>query len=130
MTAPKGTSLSSAKYTSKGKVSVKWKKAKNVSGYVIEYSRNKKFKDDGGKCTVFVSGKSKSSKTISGLAKGKYYFRVATYKTIGNARYISTFSKAKSTTVKSNLSIKQMLNAIKTDNSGAKQIKRYTDGGV
>ena len=23
-----------------------------------------------------------------------------------------------------------MLNAIKTDNSGAKQIKRYTDGGV
>ena len=61
----------------------------------------------------FFSGKSKSSKTISGLAKGKYYFRVATYKTIGNARYISTFSKAKSTTVKSNLSIKQMLNAIR-----------------
>ena len=23
-----------------------------------------------------------------------------------------------------------MLNAVKTDNSGAKQIKRYTDGGV
>ena len=44
--------------------------------------------------------------------------------------YISTFSKVKSTTVKSNLSVKQMLNAIKTDNSGAKQIKRYTDGGV
>lgn len=130
MTAPKGTSLSSAKYTSKGKVSVKWKKAKNVSGYVIEYSRNKKFKDDGSKCTVFVSGKSKSSKTISGLAKGKYYFRIATYKTIGNARYISTFSKVKSTTVKSNLSVKQILNAVKTDNSGAKQIKRYTDGGV
>jgi len=49
----------------------------------------------GSKCTVFVSGKSKSSKTISGLAKGKYYFRIATYKTIGNARYYTLQMKAK-----------------------------------
>ena len=130
-TCPADVKLSSVKYNSKGKATVKWKKCKNVSGYVIEYSPKKNFKDDASKSTVMVYGKSKSRKVINGLAKGKYYFRIAAFKKVDDTIYVGTFSKkVKRVNIKTGLSVKGMLNAVKTDNSGAQRIKKYTDGGV
>ena len=124
-TCPVDVKLSSVKYNSKGKATVKWKKCKNVSGYVIEYSPNKDFKDDASKSTVMVYGKSKSRKVINGLAKGKYYFRIAAFKKVDDTIYVGTFSKkVKRVHIKRGLSVKGMLNAIKTDNSGAQRIKK------
>lgn len=130
-TCPVDVKLSSVKHNSKGKATVKWKKCKNVSGYVIEYSPKKDFKDDASKSTVMVYGKSKSRKVINGLAKGKYYFRIAAFKKVDDTIYVGIFSKkVKRVHIKRGLSVKGMLNAIKTDNSGAQRIKKYTDGGV
>lgn len=72
-----------------------------------------------------VYGKSKSRKVINGLAKGKYYFRIAAFKKVDDTIYVGTFSKVKRVHIKTGLSVKGMLNAVKTDNSGAQRIKIY-----
>ena len=76
----------------KGKVTVKWKKYSGATGYRIQYSTSSKFSNPS---TVTV-GKV-TSKTISGLTKGKYYyFRVTPLKKSGN-----TYVGIESTTKKS-----------------------------
>ena len=74
-TCPVDVKLSSVKYNSKGKATVKWKKCKNVSGYVIEYSPNKDFKDDASKSTVMVYGKSRVEKSYQRACKGQVLFQ-------------------------------------------------------
>lgn len=94
---PKATSISKLSAKKKG-FTVKWKKqASSTSGYAIKYSTKSNMKSAK---TVYVSGKSKTSKTISGLKKGKkYYVQVATY-TNNGGRTLSKYSKAKSVKVK------------------------------
>ena len=95
---PKPTSISKLTGGSK-KFTVNWKKqASQTSGYQIQYSSRKDFKTQK---IVTVSGAGKTSRTLSGLAKKhKYYVRIRTYKTIGKARYYSTWSAAKTVTTK------------------------------
>ena len=89
-----------SKLTPKKKsIVVKWKKVGgNVTGYRIEYSLKKNFKNSK---TVNVKGAAKTSYTIKKLkSKKKYYVRIRTYYKKGNVIYLSKWSKTKSTTVK------------------------------
>lgn len=77
---PKSTSLKSLKKTSNG-IKVSWnKQATQTTGYQIQYSTNKSFKNAK---LVIVPNNKTLSKQIIGLKKGKrYYVRVRTYKTV------------------------------------------------
>lgn len=76
-----------------GKQSVKVyisKKTKQVSGYQIQYSRNKNFKSAK---TKTVSGYKNTTATIKSLSAKKIYcIRVRTYKTVGDKKYYSAWS--------------------------------------
>lgn len=129
-TSPAETALSSVKYVSAGKMKVSWKKVTGVSGYIIKYSTSSSFSSKGPTCTLVVSGEKNTSRTISGLANKKYYVKVSTYKTADNVRYMSDYSGTKTCTVKKGVSVKTMLNAVKTDTTGRKRIKELTNNGV
>ena len=97
---PQKTSISGKlKVGSKG-FTVQWKKQKNVTGYQVQYSTNKKFTK---KATVTKTVKKKSTVklTVRKLkAKKKYYVRVRTYKTVNGIKYYSGWSKSKTVTTK------------------------------
>ena len=96
---PKATGIS--KLTAGKKAfTVKWKKqATQTTGYQIQYSTDKKFKQSNK--TVTVSKNKTTSKTVSKLkAKKKYYVRVCTYKTVKGTKYYSAWSKAMFITTK------------------------------
>ncbi|MCD7882662.1 MAG: leucine-rich repeat protein [Lachnospiraceae bacterium] len=91
-----GTTLSSVKNTSSKKLTVKWKKTTNVTGYQIQYSTSKSFTSGSNTKSLKVKGATKTSETLSGLTKGKtYYVRVRTYKTVNGTTYYSAWSEAK-----------------------------------
>ena len=93
---PKQTNISNLK-TSKKSLTVSWKKVTQVSGYQIQYSQSKSFKNAK---TVNV-GYKYSSKKISGLKAGKrYYVRIRTYKNAHNNKYYSSWNKTKNITIK------------------------------
>jgi len=95
---PKSTSIS--KLTAgKKKFTVKWKKQNaQATGYQIQYSTFSNFKSAK---TVTISKNKTTSKSITKLkAKKKYYVRIRTYKTVGNTKYYSSWSKAKAVTTK------------------------------
>ncbi len=76
----------------KAKITVK--KAASVTGYQIQYGTKKNFK--GAK-----SVKTKATtKTVSKLAKKKYYVRVRIYKVVSGKTYYSSWSGAKTVTIK------------------------------
>ena len=130
-TAPTATtSITSVKYVSAGKMKIKWKKVSGVSGYIIKYSTSSSIPNNASTCTLVVSGANNTSKTISGLAKKKYYVKVCTYKSSDSYKYCSYYSSVKSVKIKKGVSMKKMLNAIKTDTSGRKYILEYTNKGV
>lgn len=90
-------SLKSAKGAKK-KVTVKWKKAAGAAGYEVVIAKNKA----GTKSASIYTVKKVSTvtKTVKGLAKGKYFVKVRAYKTYkGNTLY-GAFSAAKKVTVK------------------------------
>ncbi len=83
---------------------VKWKRqSKQVTGYQVQYSINKKFKK--GVKTSTIKKYKTTSKTISKLkSKKKYYVRVRTYKTVKingkSTKLYSGWSKTKAVKVK------------------------------
>lgn len=95
---PKPTSISKLSGGSRN-YTIGWKKQPSqTSGYQIQYSSRSDFKTQK---IVTVSGASKTSRTVSGLAKKhKYYVRIRTYKTVGKTKYYSTWSAAKTVTTK------------------------------
>ena len=95
---PKGTSLTGVTADKKG-FTAKWKKqATQTTGYQIQYSTNKNFKNAK---TVTVKDNKATSKKVSKLSsKKKYFVRIRTYKTIKGNNYYSSWSKAKTVTTK------------------------------
>ncbi len=101
---PLGTKIKSLK-GGKKKITVKWaKQARKMStspitGYEIEYARNKSFSND--EKTIKVKGCKKTGRVVKKLkSKKKYYFRVRTYKTVeGNVLY-SKWSKTRAVKAK------------------------------
>lgn len=78
------------------KVTLKWKKASNVSGYKIYRSTtaNGKYEE------VKTLKASKKSATIKKHEKGTYYYKIRSYKTVKGKTYLGALSKAKKVTVK------------------------------
>ena len=128
-TAPRETTITSLKYVSTGKVKIAWKSVSEADGYLLEYSPHQKFPQDGRTCYV-RTGKKTTSKTVSGLAKKKYYFRVRPFVSYGGYFFCSDYCYVRHLTPKKGASVKQSLNAIKTTMTGRKYIKEFTAGGV
>ena len=95
MTAP---SLTKPVSKSSGKALVKWERNKKAAGYQIEYSTSSQFKNSN--IAQVKSGK-RTSKTLTGLKKGKnYYFRIRSYKKVGETVYRSAWSGKKKAKIK------------------------------
>lgn len=96
---PKKATLTSVKSTKTKTITVKWKKDTKASGYIIEYSTDKKFKKNVGKVTV--SKNKTTSKKISKLKAGKkYYVRVCAYTVSKGNKIKGAYTKAKMVKVK------------------------------
>ena len=95
---PKSTTLSTLKPGSK-QITATWKKqATQITGYQIQYSTSKAFKN-----AKLITLKSPSTVkyTLKKLTSNKlYYVRVRTYKTVGSVKYYSAWSKALNTRTK------------------------------
>ena len=78
---------------------VKWKKDKKASGYIVQYSMDKKFKKNVKK--VVVTKNKTTTKKITKLKPGKkYYVRVCSYKNSRGKRVQGAYSKVKTVTVR------------------------------
>ena len=95
---PQNTEITAIK-AKVGGFTVKWKKVpKEVTGYQVQYSTNKKFPKKGSK-TLTVKGNKQFSRTITGLAQGKRYFvRARTYKNVKKKNYYSNWKAQKNIT--------------------------------
>ena len=75
---------------------VTWKPVSGITGYQIQLSTNKSFKNS----KIISASKTATSKKITGLSTGtvskKYYVRVRTYKKVSGNWYYSDWSSAKS----------------------------------
>ncbi len=80
------------------KIKVTWKKAANITGYQIQYAKNKKFTK--GLKSVQVKKAKVSSKTIKKLKKGKYFVKIRAYVTDQSGKIYGDWSKAKKITLK------------------------------
>ena len=96
---PVKTRIASVKSTKSKNMVVKWKKDTKATGYVIQYSTDKKFKK--GVKTVTITKNKTTSKTIGKLKGGKnYYVRVCTYKKSNGKQIKGSYSAVKSVKVK------------------------------
>ena len=83
----------------KKKLTVTWKKDKNVSGYQIKIATKKNFK---GAKTYTVKSYKTYKKVIKKLkAKKKYFVKVRAYKTVGKSKVYGAYSAVRSCKVKS-----------------------------
>ncbi|MDO5547141.1 MAG: fibronectin type III domain-containing protein [Eubacteriales bacterium] len=128
--APAAVKLKRVSYVSTGKIKVQWAKRSGATGYLLQYSTSSKFTDNGRTTTLTVKKASTTSKTISGLAKAKYYVRVVPYKLVNGQKVYKTWSKALSITPKKGLTVKQLLNRIKADSGSKAKILELTKKGV
>lgn len=91
---PKGTKITRLVAKKKG-LSVYWKKnKKQITGYVIKYSTNKKMKKRV-KTKVIKNPKTGLITINKLLSKRRYYVKIATYKLIKGKKYYSNYSKVK-----------------------------------
>lgn len=82
----------------KKKLTVTWKKVKNVSGYQIKIATKKNFK---GAKTYTVKSYKTYKKVIKKLkAKKKYFVKVRAYKTVGKSKVYGAYSAVRSCKVK------------------------------
>lgn len=77
---------------------VKWDVKSGISGYQIQYSTNKSFKNAK---IITVNKKAAKSKAVKRLKKKKvYYVRIRAYKTVNKKKFYSNWSKYKSVKTK------------------------------
>ncbi len=91
---PPSTKITTVNNNNKGKLTVKWSKVSNITGYQLQYSTNAAFKSDNK--TVLIKSASTTGKTITKLEKGKtYYVRIRTFKKVSGKKIYSTWSAKK-----------------------------------
>ncbi len=74
-------------------IKITWKKDAQADGYQIQYARNAKFTKN--KKQVLIAKKTKGSRKIKRLAKGrKYFVRIRAYKKIDGKKCYGAWSKA------------------------------------
>ncbi|MBE6816092.1 MAG: fibronectin type III domain-containing protein [Ruminococcaceae bacterium] len=89
-TLPSGTTFTKVKPAKKA-FTAQWKQNKAADGYQIQYSTGSKFPKPK---TVTLKNHKTLKTTVKKLKAGKrYYVRIRTYKTIGNVKYYSAWSK-------------------------------------
>ena len=97
-TKVKKVTLSSVKSAKKTQATVTWKTVSGASGYVVEYSTSKKFKNK--KTATLKKGTTKKT-TLKKLKSGKkYYVRVKAYKTVNGKKVYGSVSAVKTVKVK------------------------------
>ncbi len=90
---PKNVTLSSVTAQKKA-LKVNWKKSSSITGYKIQYSTNKNFKNAS---SVRIKSSKTTSYTIKKLkTKKTYYIRIQCYKTVNGKNYYSSWSAVKS----------------------------------
>lgn len=95
---PKSVSLVSVKSGKSKQLIVRWKKGSGITGYEIQYSLKKNFKNAE---MVTVDKAKTTSVTIPDLkSKKKYYVRIRAYKTVNGENYYSEWSRAMNQKVK------------------------------
>lgn len=81
-----------------GQAKLSWKKKSKANGYELLYANNSGFDNSQ---TIKIAKVSTGTKTVKKLAsKKKYYFKIRSYKVVGNKTYYSTWSKVKNIKVK------------------------------
>ncbi|MBR1628179.1 MAG: InlB B-repeat-containing protein, partial [Lachnospiraceae bacterium] len=88
-----GTGISSLKNSSKGKMTIKWKKNAKASGYQVQYSTSASF--NSGVKSITIKKNGTTSATVSNLKKKTYYVRMRGYKTVGKSTEYSAWSGTK-----------------------------------
>lgn len=95
VTKPTKVSIKAPTTNSKHQIIAKWNKQQRVSGYQVQYCKNKNCTNVIAKKTV--SGQSKTSYTGKNFTKNRtYYVRVRAYKTVNNKKYYGSWSAVKS----------------------------------
>ena len=96
--APKKAIVKAAKSTEANQLTISWKRDAQVSGYEIQYSTDKNFKNAK---SVKVGKNKTTNKSIDNLKSGKkYYIRIRSYKTVGKTKLNGSWSKTDSATTK------------------------------
>lgn len=96
---PKKAVIGKVKSKKARQMTVTWKKQKEASGYLVEYSTDKKFKKN--VKTVNISKNKTTSTTIKKLSKGKkYYVRVKAYTKINKKKVCGKASKVLNVKIK------------------------------
>ena len=96
--APKKAMVKSAKSKDARQLTIRWKRDAQVSGYEIQYSTSKNFKNAK---SVTVGKNKTTSKSIDNLKSGKkYYIRIRSYKTVGKTKLNGNWSKTNTATTK------------------------------
>lgn len=89
----------SLKSTAKGSFALKWKQDKKATGYIIQYSTDKRFEKNVKSTTV--SSNRTTSKKIGKLKAGKkYYVRICSYKKSGGKNIKGAYSDVKTVITK------------------------------
>ncbi len=89
---PKAVKLSSLT-AGKKELTVKWSKGSGITGYEIEYSLKKDFKD---KESIIIKKAATTKTVLKKLqAKKTYYVRIRAYKTVNGKKYYSAWSAIK-----------------------------------
>ena len=95
---PRQTTYLKKATSGKKKITLKWKRQKNITGYQIQYSRKSSFK---GAKTVTIKNNKTVKKTIKKLKSKKwYFFRIRVYKTVGGKKYYSDWNSSGYTQVR------------------------------
>ena len=95
---PKTVTLSALKSIKSNQLTVKWKKGSGITGYEIQYSLKKNFKNAE---AITIDKAKTTSVTIPELkSRKKYYVRIRAYKTVNGENYYSEWSKAMNQKVK------------------------------
>lgn len=95
VTKPSKVSIKAPTTNSKHQIIAKWNKQQRVSGYQVQYCKNKNCSNV--IATKTVSGQSKTSYTGKNFTKNRtYYVRVRAYKTVNNKKYYGSWSAVKS----------------------------------
>lgn len=95
VTKPSKVSIKAPTTNSKHQIIAKWNKQQRVSGYQVQYCKNKNCSNV--IATKTVSGQSKTSYTGKNFTKSRtYYVRVRAYKTVNNKKYYGSWSSVKS----------------------------------
>lgn len=93
----KSTKITSLK-SGKRNFTVRWKKVSSgITGYQIQYSKNKNFKKSK---TIQIKSAKTVKKKVSGIKKGSYYVRIRTVRKIKGKTYYSSWSGKKKVKVK------------------------------